>query len=172
MGVTKGARKRVVAHVFVVRVRACSMPLLMAGKIHHRSKLVPSSLTVDFALAPTYSQFRRLLCSHSMVSRVSVTGQRFLVRSQFLVRLGSHSKASRAFAGLGVIRPYLQFLVVLCRVFVETAMLPPSPRALRVLYLHLKAYRVSVEVAMLPPSPRFLPALYSHSKAVLFSSGF
>jgi hypothetical protein len=171
MGVARGARRRVVTDVFVALVRACSMPLLVAGKIHHLSKLVPSFLQVDFAPAPTYSQFPRPLCSHSKVSHVFAKGQGFRVRSQSLVGLGSHSKASRAFAQLGVMQAHLRFLVVPCRVFVDGVMIPVSPRLPRALYLHLKAYRAFVGVGKLAPSPRFLPALYSHSKAVLSSSG-
>lgn len=172
MGRVMGARRRVAIHASVALVRVCSVPLLMAGKIHLLSTLVSSSLLADPALAPTCSQVPRLLCSHSRFSRVFVEAQQLPVRSRFLVVPGSHSKGARAFAEVGVIRAYLRFLVELCPAFVEVVMLPVSPRSLRALYLHSKTYRVSVGVEKLPASPRFLAALYSHSKVVLSSSGF
>lgn len=177
MGGVRGARRLVAIDASVVidaslaLVRACSGRLLIAGKIRLLLTLVPSSLLVCLVFARICSQLPPLFCSHSMVSRVFVGVQLLPVRSRFLVVLGSHSKAARAFAGVGMVRAFLQLLAAPCRVVVEVAMIPASPRSLEALYLHLMVCRVSVWVGELLAAPRALP-VNSHLKVVLSSSGF
>lgn len=172
MGSLEGARQTVVIDVSVALVRACSVLLLMAEKIHHLSTPAPSSFLVGLVLVPSYFRLLLLLCSHSTASRVFVKVLQLQVRSQFLVGRGSHSKASRAFAEAGVIRAYPRILVVPCRVFVEVAMLPASPRSLGSLCSHSKAYRVSVGAGKFPAALLFRPPLCAHLEVVLSSSGF
>lgn len=172
MGGVGATRWRVVIDAFVVLVRACSVPLLILGKIHLLSTLVPSSSLVYLGLARTCSQSPPVLYLHSMVSRVFVKVQLLPVHSQFLAVLSSHSRASRLFAEVGMIRAFLRLLVAPCRVVVEVSMVPASPRSLGSLCLHLMVGRVSFWVGKVLAAPRVLQVLNSHLKVVLSSSGF
>jgi hypothetical protein len=172
MGGVGGARWRVVIDVFVALVRAWSGPLLIPGKIHLLSTLVPSSLLVYLVLARTCSQSPPVLYLHLMVSHVFAKVQLLQVHSQFLAVLETHSRAPRPFAEVGMVRVLLQLLVAPCRVVVEVSMIQASPCSLGALYLHLMVCRVSFWVGKLLAAPRVLQVLNSHLKVVLSSSGF